>query len=414
MPLILAIENNRTQIAGLTSIVRGVGAELILAESAAHAIKSLANRIPDLILIPPLLSSQDDRALTNRLRELGTAAAHVRTLSIPILATSRAKPRGKLSMLRKSKEDPAGCAPEVFRGQLAEYLECAAGERERAAASTWRSKVAGGAVREANAAGDCGGEEVAEPSSAQQPCAPADTYTGAVDARAGEEQRMIAEATRAAVHARVAEERRAGKAAAEAKAAEERLAVVKAALAAAEAKAIDEQRAAGEAARIATEARIVEEQRAARATAEATAAEERRANAAAEALAAEQRRGAAESAMAATAEARVAEEQRAARATAEATAAEERCATVAAETRRAAGEVAQDEPSGDGPPRPLPESEPTVARKTRKKKRRRDGQATDAASFFDPQEVTFATLVGQLDEITGTGRPRRRSGRADN
>jgi hypothetical protein len=162
------------------------------------------------------------------------------------------------------------------------------------------------------------------------------------------------------------------------------------------------------------EARVAEEQRAARATAEAAAAEERRAKASAEALAAEQRRGAAETAMAATAEARVAEEQRAARATAEATAAEERCATVAAETRRAAGEVAQDEPSGDGPPRPLPESEPTVARKTRKKKRRRDGQATDAASFFDPQEVTFATLVGQLDEITGTGRPRRRSGRADN
>jgi CheY-like chemotaxis protein len=418
MPLILAIENNRPQITELTSIVRGLGAELVFAESAAHALKALGSRVPDLILIPPLLSPQDDTALTNRLRELGTAAAHVQTLSIPILVTSGAKSRGKLSRLRKPKEGPMGCAPDVFAGQLAEYLERAAGERERTAASTRRSEVATGAVREATAAEHCSSEEVAEP---------------------------VAEAARASVDALAAEERTA-KAAAEAKAAEERLATVEAALAVAEARAMDEQRAAGEAARIATEARIVEEQRAAKAAADATAAEERRAAAEAEATAAaaraaDQQQAAAQAAQAAT-EARVAEEQRAARATAEAKAAEERRAKsaakalaaerrrVAAETARAAAEAARaveetkavderpsavrDEPSDDGTPHAPPESQPAVTRKNRKTKRRRGEQTTDEASFFDPREVRFATLVAQLDEITGSARPRRRSGRTVN
>ena len=71
MPLILAIENNRQQRAQLTAIVRGLGAELVLAESTEHALEALGNRIPDLILSPLLLSQQDETALTNRLRELG-------------------------------------------------------------------------------------------------------------------------------------------------------------------------------------------------------------------------------------------------------------------------------------------------------------------------------------------------------
>ena len=102
MPLILAIENDGQQITQLTSIVRGLRAELVLAESAEHALQILENRVPDLILSPLLLSQQDETALTNRLRELGTAAAHVQTLSIPLLAAPGAKSRGKLSIDRKS------------------------------------------------------------------------------------------------------------------------------------------------------------------------------------------------------------------------------------------------------------------------------------------------------------------------
>jgi hypothetical protein len=69
--------------------------------------------------------------------------------------------------------------------------------------------------------------------------------------------------------------------------------------------------------------------------------------------------------------------------------------------------AARKEPSEDGTPRTLPESEPAVAMKNRKKIRRRGKRATD---FFDPRETDFAAVVAQLDEITKTGPPRR-SGR---
>src|SRR5687768_11543839 len=197
MPLILAIENNRDQIVQLTAIVRGLGAELVLAQSAEDALKALGTRVPDLILSPLLLSQQDEAALTNRLRELGTAAAHVQTLSIPILATSAAKSRGKLSMLRKRKAGSGGCAPEVFSGQLREYLERAAAERERAAA-------AAGALLDAQSAEDCGDEEVSELTAEQESYALGDRSGGALDARVAEERRMAAEATRIAVRARAA------------------------------------------------------------------------------------------------------------------------------------------------------------------------------------------------------------------
>ena len=120
MPVILAIENDRQRKTQLTSIVRGLGAELVVAESAERALKVLAQRVPDLILTPALLLPKDDIALTTRLRELGDAAVHVQVLSIPILATSSAQRRGKLSILRTSKEEPVGCAPDVFSGQLVE------------------------------------------------------------------------------------------------------------------------------------------------------------------------------------------------------------------------------------------------------------------------------------------------------
>jgi hypothetical protein len=60
------------------------------------------------------------------LRELGDAAVHVQMLSIPILAASDAPSRGRLSILRRSKEESVGCAPDVFKAQIEEYLQRAA------------------------------------------------------------------------------------------------------------------------------------------------------------------------------------------------------------------------------------------------------------------------------------------------
>src|SRR5882762_8223192 len=87
MPIILAIEPDRRQAAHLTAIVRHqVGAELLLADTTEGALDAIGDRIPDLVLVPALLSPQDDAALAAALRVIA-AAAHVRTLTIPALSS---------------------------------------------------------------------------------------------------------------------------------------------------------------------------------------------------------------------------------------------------------------------------------------------------------------------------------------
>jgi hypothetical protein len=132
MPLILAIEPDRRQAQHLSSIARRLRAELVLAESAERGLGAIDGRVPDLILTPALLSWKDDAAITTRLRELGARAAHVQTLTIPILReSSQARPRqgGMLSKLRRGKRDEPGadgCSPDMFGDQVAVYLERAA------------------------------------------------------------------------------------------------------------------------------------------------------------------------------------------------------------------------------------------------------------------------------------------------
>src|SRR6188474_62568 len=101
MPIILAIEPDRRQRDALTAVVRQrVGAELILADTTERALEAIGNRVPDLVLVPALLSPTDDAALAAALRVIA-AAAHVRTLTIPVLASARPTSRagGMLSSL---------------------------------------------------------------------------------------------------------------------------------------------------------------------------------------------------------------------------------------------------------------------------------------------------------------------------
>src|SRR5580765_4738663 len=87
MQLILAIEPDRRQAAQLSVVVRKrVHAELILVETTERALDAIGNRMPDLVLVPALLSPQDDAALAAALRVIAVAA-HVRTLTIPVLAS---------------------------------------------------------------------------------------------------------------------------------------------------------------------------------------------------------------------------------------------------------------------------------------------------------------------------------------
>jgi hypothetical protein len=137
MPLILAVEPDRRQAAHLTQIVRQrVGAELILAETTELALAQIGNRVPDLILVPALMSPTDDAALAAALRVIATAA-HVQMLTTPLFASAAPAPkaRGVLSAFRRAKPTKPstdGCDPAEFAQQISSYLESAAEERATA------------------------------------------------------------------------------------------------------------------------------------------------------------------------------------------------------------------------------------------------------------------------------------------
>src|ERR1700726_2651501 len=116
MPIILAIEPDRRQAAHLAGVVRHrVAAELIIADTTEGALDAIGNRVPDMVLVPALLSPQDDAALAAALRVIA-AAAHVRTLTIPVLAVGqkRTTAGGMLAKWRRGRAEspePEGCDP---------------------------------------------------------------------------------------------------------------------------------------------------------------------------------------------------------------------------------------------------------------------------------------------------------------
>jgi hypothetical protein len=137
MPLILAVEPDKRQAAQLAAVVRErLRADLVIADTAEHALAALGDRVPDLILTSALLSTRDETALADHLRSLDAAAAHVQTLTVPVLGGAAPRPsvgRGMLSALLgdrgQSGAAPDGCDPAVFAEQCAAYLERAEQER---------------------------------------------------------------------------------------------------------------------------------------------------------------------------------------------------------------------------------------------------------------------------------------------
>src|SRR5438132_11132847 len=135
MAIILAIEPDRKQAAHLSAVVRHrVGAELILADTTEGALDAIGSRVPDLVLVPALLSPQDDLALAAALRVIAVAA-HVRTLTTPVFSSGTKRSQsggGLLSRFLGGKTDTAssvGCDPAVFAEQINDYLREAAEER---------------------------------------------------------------------------------------------------------------------------------------------------------------------------------------------------------------------------------------------------------------------------------------------
>lgn len=136
MSLILAIEPDQRQAAQLANLVRGrLHADLVHAsttEGALTALAGIGDRVPDLVLVPSLLSAQEDAAIAGALRVIA-AAANIRMLTIPMLADPEqpSEHRGVFAKLRvrKVKTTPGGCDPAVFADQIAAYLAEAAAER---------------------------------------------------------------------------------------------------------------------------------------------------------------------------------------------------------------------------------------------------------------------------------------------
>lgn len=137
MPLILAVDGDKRQSTQVAALVKAsIEADMVQAATAAEGLKALNGRVPDLILTSSLLSPKDDGIIAGHLRQLGRAAAHVQTLTIPMLRKGAQKAkaqRGVLAALRRGKPTtPAtdGCDPQVFADQVRLYLETAAQYRE--------------------------------------------------------------------------------------------------------------------------------------------------------------------------------------------------------------------------------------------------------------------------------------------
>jgi CheY-like chemotaxis protein len=131
-PVILAVEPDQHQAAQLTALFRRqFEAELVLASSTNAALAKLHGRIPELVLTSALMPPRDEVALLQWLRELGPKAAHVQTVTIPVLASDspQEKKRGGGLSFGWDKPAPAAnpdsCDPAVFADWISVYLDLA-------------------------------------------------------------------------------------------------------------------------------------------------------------------------------------------------------------------------------------------------------------------------------------------------
>jgi CheY-like chemotaxis protein len=129
MPLVLAIEPDPRQATYISSIVKDLGADLVLVECAADAVKALQTRAPDLVLVPALMSPADDAALVDALHAATTSAGG-RILITPRFAASSGKRSSGSGLItrwrqrrRKGPSAPEGCDPAVFAEQVVAYLQ---------------------------------------------------------------------------------------------------------------------------------------------------------------------------------------------------------------------------------------------------------------------------------------------------
>jgi CheY-like chemotaxis protein len=136
--VILAVEPDQRQAAQLTALFRRqFNEELVLAGSTSTALAKLQGRIPELVLTSALMPPRDEVALIQWLRDLGQKAAHVQTVTIPVLASSGESPEkkraGSLTFVWEKNSVPSApdsCDPAVFADWISVYLDLASTHRE--------------------------------------------------------------------------------------------------------------------------------------------------------------------------------------------------------------------------------------------------------------------------------------------
>jgi hypothetical protein len=125
---VLAIEPDANQALLLDKVLSGrIAGKLVVVRSVEAALIALVGRIPDLVLVSPLLSDQTEDQLLAHLRALGTDASHLRILSLPRFADNEgATGRKRPFRLQFLKKLPGAaiptCDPLVFANEVAAYL----------------------------------------------------------------------------------------------------------------------------------------------------------------------------------------------------------------------------------------------------------------------------------------------------
>lgn len=123
----LAIEPDATQARVLEQILAGrIGGTLRVVRSTDAAFATLAESVPDVILMSPLLAPQDEEQIVAHLGTLGVDASHVQLLSIPRfgdgLAPIQKKRRFGWQAQKPLLIASGGCDPDAFAHEVAEYL----------------------------------------------------------------------------------------------------------------------------------------------------------------------------------------------------------------------------------------------------------------------------------------------------
>lgn len=123
----LAVEPDESQAAVLERVLAArISGTLRVVASIDEACTALVERIPDVILMSPLLAPQDEKEIVARLGSLGVDASHVKLLSIPRVGDTAQPVEKKRRFGWQSQKDSstggAGFDAVAFAGEVDAYL----------------------------------------------------------------------------------------------------------------------------------------------------------------------------------------------------------------------------------------------------------------------------------------------------